>query len=387
LLTLASGFIGVVSLILAAGFIDDILWQLSNSTIHSQLGHFQVFAAGYLDAGRREPLSHTLADPRGAVAALRAIPGVVTVGSRLSFPASLSNGRADIAVAVEGIEPPAVARIGTVVTTIAGTPLEGTGSPAVEAGAGVAAALKLHPGDSVTLLAATQAGALNTIDAPITGVFRSPFKDYDDRFVRMPLGDAQELTGTRSVNSLVVLLDTDVSINDALMQARRALPPARYDVRPWWELADFYTATEALYRRQFFVLLAIVSAMVLLGVTNSINMSLHERQAEFGTVRAMGYGARAVFRQILAESALLGVVAAMLGLIVGALLAWAISAIGIPMPPPPNSEIGYSATIRLSASKLALAACAGVFACLAGAVVPAARLARMPIVDALRRAT
>ena len=46
LLTLASVGFGVASLILAAGFIDDILLQLRDATIHSQLGHFQVFAPG-----------------------------------------------------------------------------------------------------------------------------------------------------------------------------------------------------------------------------------------------------------------------------------------------------------------------------------------------------
>src|SRR4029077_9117713 len=113
-----------------------------------------------------------------------------------------------------------------------------------------------------------------------------------------------------SVNSLAVLLAPDADVEPALAAAKRALPSARYDVRPWWELADFYQGTASLYRRQFLVLLIIVSLMVLLGVANSINMSLHERQAEFGTVRALGYDASDVFRQILVESSVLGAAAA-----------------------------------------------------------------------------
>ena len=86
LLTLASVGVGVVSLILAAGFIADILFQLRAATIRSQLGHFQVFASGYVGAGRRELLAHTLVSPREAIAVLCAIPGVVAVGARRSFP-------------------------------------------------------------------------------------------------------------------------------------------------------------------------------------------------------------------------------------------------------------------------------------------------------------
>jgi len=386
LLTLASVGFGVASLMLAAGFIDDILAQLRDATIHSQLGHFEVFAPGYVDAGRREPLAHTLADSRTAIAALRAIPGVTTIAPRLSFSGLLSNGRTDATVSVEGIDPVAEHAIGTAVTTIAGNPLGAVSGPAVVVGDGLAHTLNLRVGDSVTVLASTRDGALNTLDAPVAGVFRSPFRDYDERAVRISLRDAQDLVATDSVNSLAVLLRSDASVDEAVAAARQALPAARYDIRPWWSLADFYEATASLYRRQFVVLLTIVAVMVLLGVANSVNMSLHERQAEFGTVRALGYGAGAVFRQIIVESALLGVAAALAGIVLGLLLAWGISAIGIDMPPPPNSDVGYRAAIRVSFPNVALAAAIGILAAVIGAVLPARRLARMPIVDALRHA-
>jgi len=386
LLTLASVGFGVASLMLAAGFIDDILAQLRDATIHSQLGHFEVFAPGYVDAGRREPLAHTLADSRTAIAALRAIPGVTTIAPRLSFSGLLSNGRTDATVSVEGIDPVAEHAIGTAMTTIAGNPLGAVSGPAVVVGDGLAHTLNLRVGDSVTVLASTRDGALNTLDAPVAGVFRSPFRDYDERAVRISLRDAQDLVATDSVNSLAVLLRSDASVDEAVAAARQALPAARYDIRPWWSLADFYEATASLYRRQFVVLLTIVAVMVLLGVANSVNMSLHERQAEFGTVRALGYGAGAVFRQIIVESALLGVAAALAGIVLGLLLAWGISAIGIDMPPPPNSDVGYRAAIRVSFPNVALAAAIGILAAVIGAVLPARRLARMPIVDALRHA-
>jgi len=304
----------------------------------------------------------------------------------LSFSGLLSNGRTDATVSVEGIDPVAEHAIGTAMTTIAGNPLGAVSGPAVVVGDGLAHTLNLRVGDSVTVLASTRDGALNTLDAPVAGVFRSPFRDYDERAVRISLRDAQDLVATDSVNSLAVLLRSDASVDEAVAAARQALPAARYDIRPWWSLADFYEATASLYRRQFVVLLTIVAVMVLLGVANSVNMSLHERQAEFGTVRALGYGAGAVFRQIIVESALLGVAAALAGIVLGLLLAWGISAIGIDMPPPPNSDVGYRAAIRVSFPNVALAAAIGILAAVIGAVLPARRLARMPIVDALRHA-
>jgi putative ABC transport system permease protein len=384
LLTLVSICVGVASLVIAAGFIEDLLSQLRESTIHSQLGHLQVFAPGYVDSGRRDPLAHTLENPALTATTLRAIPDVAIVGGRLTFSGLLSNGRSDVPVMIEGVQASVETRIGSAIAMVAGTPLNSAGASGIVIGEGVASSLKLRQGDPVTLLASTREGALNTFDTRIDGVFRSPFKDYDAHAVRMNLADAQSLVNGDILNSIVVLLRNTSSTDAALEAARHALPTSTYDVRPWWELADFYVSTESLYQRQFLVLQVIVALMVLLGVANSVNMMLHERRAEFGTVRALGYRAGSIFTQILLETALLGAAGAIAGVALGIVLGSIISAVGIDMPPPPNSDVGYTATIRLTGWNLLTAAGSGVLAAIAGCIFPARHLARMPIVEALR---
>ena len=58
----------------------------------------------------------------------------------------------------------------------------------------------------------------------------------------------------------------------------------------------------------------------------------------------------------------------------------------IPMPPPPNSEAGFTAAIRIVPAALAVAFVLGVLATVVAALLPARRLARVPVVEALRRA-
>lgn len=121
-----------------------------------------------------------------------------------------------------------------------------------------------------------------------------------------------------------------------------------------------------LYDRQFGVLRLIILLMVLLSVANSVNMTLFERTREFGTLLALGDKPRTVFQLIMTESALLGVFGAGLGIAVGCVAAWGISAIGIPMPPPPNANIGYVAYIRLIPLEVFFAGAIGLTAtCLA----------------------
>ena len=124
--------------------------------------------------------------------------------------------------------------------------------------------------------------------------------------------------------------------------------------------------------------------MVVLSVANSVNMSVFERIGEFGTMRALGDRAGRVFRLIVTESALLGSIGAILGVAGGVVLATAISAVGIPMPPPPNGNVGYTAIIRIVPSVLAMAFTVGLAATLLAALLPALKVSRVPVVDALR---
>ena len=124
--------------------------------------------------------------------------------------------------------------------------------------------------------------------------------------------------------------------------------------------------------------------MVLLSVINSVNMTLFERTREFGTMRAIGDRSDWVFRLIMIESFWLGLIGGLLGMILGCLAALGISAIGIPMPPPPNANLGYTALIRLDATSVLFAGAIGFIACVLAAIFPARRAAKADIVEALR---
>jgi putative ABC transport system permease protein len=84
------------------------------------------------------------------------------------------------------------------------------------------------------------------------------------------------------------------------------------------------------------------------------------------------------------ESVLLGLIGAVLGIVLGCVAAWIISAIGIPMPPPPNANIGYTAYIRLVPLEVAAAGGIGFIATCLAAILPARKASRMKVVDALR---
>src|SRR5690606_16767919 len=163
-------------------------------------------------------------------------------------------------------------------------------------------------------------------DFEVVGIFQSFSKDFDARAVRIPLAAAQELMYTAGANVLVTTLHRTEDTDAAMAAIGALLDPTQIEARSWRQLSDFYDQTLQL----------IILFMVLLSVTNSVNMSAFERLPEFGTMQALGNRKRDVFRLIIAENLMLGLIGSTLGVVTGITLALGISAVGIPMPPPPN---------------------------------------------------
>jgi len=384
-LTLSVIVFGVAGLILTGGFVEDVFIQLQESTIHSQLGHLQIYRAGYSERGRRDPYKYMLDESRQITDKVAEIPHVSDVLLRVNFSGLANNGRADLNIIGEGVQPDKEARLGTVMTITSGRQLAATDAYGVLVGEGVARALQLKPGDYLTLLVSTIDGALNSLEVEVIGVFRTFARDYDNRAVRIPLAAAQDLVGTAEVHRVVVSLDATQETDVVAERLRQVFKPSEYEIKPWYEIADFYRKAVDLYRRQFQVLQLIILFMVLLSVTNSVNMAVYERTGEFGTMKALGDKQSDIFSLVIKENLLLGLLGAGLGVVMGVVLAWAITGIGIEMPPPPNSDIGYTAHIRVVPRVVAMAFGVGALATLLAALLPAYRVARLPVVEALRK--
>ncbi|MXS85042.1 ABC transporter permease [Nitrosomonas sp. HPC101] len=385
LMTLAAIIAGVAGIILAGGWVHDIYTQLGEALIHSQSGHLQVYRQGYFAAGSRSPEKYLIESPQSLQQSIASEEGVEQVMARLNFSGLLNNGKSDLPIIGEGVEPDPEAKLGSSVRIVRGQQLADKDTFGILLGKGVAQALQLQPGDPVTLLVNTLDGALNSLDFEVTGIFQSFSNDFDARAIRIPLAAAQELLGTDGVNALVVLLQRTETTDAVTTKLKQTLASSGMEIKTWVELNDFYKKTVELYKGQFGVLQIIILVMVLLSVANSVNMSIFERVGEFGTMMALGNRSSQVFQLIISENLLLGLIGGSLGVGVGILLALVISAIGVPMPPPPNADMGYTAHIQIVPSVLLLALIIGFTATVLAAILPARHVSRIPVVDALRQ--
>ena len=376
---------GVVALTLAAGFVQ---WNLNfgrESTIHSQLGHIQVFRPGFLDLGRADPFSYILAGKESQLAALRSHPHVRAVAQRLALNGLASHGDTTISFIGEGVEPAAERELSRSLRIVDGEDLESDDSRSVTIGQGLAANLGVKPGDTVVLLVNTRGGGINAVDARVRGVFVTIAKAYDDSAVRMPIELARQLLKTQGAHNWIVLLEDTSQTDTTIAALRSEFSDLGLEWVPWYQLADFYNKTSALFGKQVRVIEMIIAVIIVLSISNTMMRSVMERVAEIGTAMALGSRRRQILGLFLAEGLLLGVVGGVVGVAVGITLASVISWYGIPMPPGPGMTWGFEAGVLIEPAIVLDAVLLAVVATILASLYPAWKASRLAIVDALRR--
>lgn len=375
---------GVVAFLLAGGFIDWILLNMREGTIHSQLGHIQIVRPSYFEKGIADPYHFLLPSNSQEQATVSATPGLRTLSSRLAFSGLLSLNEGTVPFIGEGIDPELERPISSRINIISGHDLTDRKERAVLLGEGLAKSIGAMAGDTVVLLATAANGSATAVEVVVAGVFSTYSKEFDDNALRLPLDIARKLMRVDGATSWVVLLDDTDKTKSAVSFLSAGLPSEQFEVVPWSKLADFYNKTAVLFSKQVEVVKLIIGLIVILTISNTQTMSVLERTTEIGTSLAIGLRNSVIMQIFLLEGVLIGVAGGVFGVALGYLLAAVISAVGIPMPPPPGMAHGYTGEILVSLPLALDAIVLALTTTLLASLMPAWRASRMNIVDALR---
>jgi putative ABC transport system permease protein len=385
LLTVA---IAVVSLVLSDGFIQWVFWGMREATIQSQLGHIQVMRPGYLSAGAADPYAYLLPDNLPQLREIESTPGVKLVAPRLGVTGLISHGEITVAFVGSGVDPQKQkeAELSKALRITEGRNLADAAAKEVVLGRGLARNLNVQPDATIALLTTTPNGGVNAVEAKVAGTFVSTNQAYDDSTLHMPIDLAQSLLRVKGAHVWLVLLDDTERTDDYLAQFRDRFPMStnKLELVPWYSQADFYNKTVALFSQQMNVLRLIIGGIIVLSISNMLVMNVLERTGEIGTLLAIGFKRNKILRLFALEGLLLGLAGSALGLIVGYGLAELISTIGIPMPPPPGMEEGYTGKIRISLNVMMNAFLIAFITTSLAGLYPAWKASRLPIIDALR---
>ena len=178
-------------------------------------------------------------------------------------------------------------------------------------------------------------------------------------------------------NAVYVELADGVSIDEGKAAVQRVVD--RYDgpdVEDRSEYAASQTAGLDMFLGVIYVLLALAIIIALMGIANTLSLSIHERRRELGVLRAVGQTRRQLKAMVRDESVLIAVFGTVGGMALGVFLGWALVQVASS-----SSGVGvFTAPVARLAVILVVGAIAGVLA----GVRPARRAARLDVLDAVR---
>lgn len=319
-------------------------------------------------AGVSNRLTSSLAEDRASL--LAKVPGVDQVEGSLTDMVSL--GRESlIGIPLRGLPPDGFAVAHLLITS--GRALAPQDRGAVLLGVALASSLNKQAGDSLEI---------EGTQFPIVGVFQSS-NPFDSNSIVAPLADVQDLMGrpatvtefqiraSKAARSGAQLQELCRSI-EALEDAEHR--PLGFKAQPTHDFVE--TASEAkLSNAMAWATTAIVLVLSLLGMLNTMLMSVIERTRELGLLRAVGWTRQRVMRMLLSECVTISLIAAILG----TAMAWIL-----------NRGLSGSATTsmfvppHLSAHAIAVGVGAALVAGIAGTVYPAYRAINRSPVESLR---
>ncbi len=205
-ITFLSIIAGMIALIVFGGFVEYSFWGLRESTIHSQLGHIQIFKKGYSEKGRSNPGEYLIKDFRSIEKKLYRLPEIELVTARLSFSGLISTGEKTLTCKGFGVIPEREKKLASFETLKEGSHLSAENKDEILVGVELKKSLGANMGDYLTILTTNSFGMINAGDLKLIGTGQSGSAEYDAVFVKIPLNAAQTLLDTQSIEKVVILL-------------------------------------------------------------------------------------------------------------------------------------------------------------------------------------
>jgi ABC-type lipoprotein release transport system permease subunit len=186
--------------------------------------------------------------------------------------------------------------------------------------------LGLAAGDDVSLLINTSGEQPDEATFTIRGLYDTGFPGFDEATIFLPLAKAQAFAQVGDRASAVVALLHDREEADAVVSALSAPELA---LLTWRDLNQLMVEGVQSAMGFLYMIYLIVMAIIAVVAANTLLMSVFERTREMGILAALGMKGRQIMMMFVLESATLGAIGVILGVLLGSLGVYYLATEGI----------------------------------------------------------
>jgi putative ABC transport system permease protein len=384
LVTFSAVFLSLVVVVALRGFLNGLHAAIWQSVVFGQTSALQIHRKGYLAAGDASVDLDLPADA-AFLAKISAIPGVKATAPRIVFGGMVTDGDRTTFALFDAIDPTSEIAVCPQRSEViaAGRALSSAGSAAAVFTPELALSTHARTGQTRALLASDRDGVLNGLDVILAGTYTEPGLPLPGRKVGfVPLEFARELLrmpGRATEIAIAVTDPEDAARMKPLLQA--AVGP-EFEVSTWHDVAAFVDDVIANQNFILRVIEALFLLVAMLGVGNTMLLSVYERTREIGTMMSLGVCRRHILQLFLVEAGLIALAGGTAGATIGVLSVAYAGAHGVVLhfPSIPRPVYIYP-TVRAGYVFGVLSLCT--FGAVTAAIFPALRGSRQRPVEAL----
>jgi lipoprotein-releasing system permease protein len=271
---------------------------------------------------------NSLADWQRVAARARENPQVVAAAPYVNAQGMLAFDAQVRGAIVRGIDPQREAEVADIGRHMVAGRLEALqpGEFGIVLGAELARALRVHPGERVTLIApqglVTPAGMVPRLKQfRVVGIFQVDHYEYDSALALVNLADAQRLYQLEDRVSGVRLKLVDLfESRNVARELYRAIGGDIY-ISDWTRShATFFKAVE-VEKRVMFIILTLIVAVAAFNVVSTLVMVVTDKQSDIAILRTLGATPASVMRIFMVQGALIGLIGTAAGVLGGIVLA------------------------------------------------------------------
>lgn len=339
--------LGLMLLLIFDGMIKGSDQAIFGNAIRLYGGNLQVHTLGFRTRANRLPLI-PLTNADAVIQVVAEQSTVVTVTKRISTGGIASNHGNSVPVVITAIDPTIEAPLSLQAENITqGRFLTADDQDAIVIGKGMADRLQVAVGDRVNVLGRRKNESMRQHTMTVIGIYNLNMPDVEKSMLFMRLADAQTLYNLRDQATEAVIFLQAVGTENALMNTLQVLLP-NYEVDTWQSLRpEIRQALDTKLAFTSFIGL-IVLFIASIGILNLMMMAVFERTREMGVLAALGMKGGQIMGLFLLEGALIGLVGAVIGCLLGTLLVWSIAQVGIDI----SSASGMGEVMALLGNRL-----------------------------------
>jgi ABC-type lipoprotein release transport system permease subunit len=319
--------LGLILLILMDGFIKGSDEAIYGNAVRLYGGNLQIHATGFRAKANRLPLL-PVEDADQVVQIAMAHPEVMLASRRINTGGMINNRGESYPVTITGIEPSVEAPISLIAENITvGRFLQDDDEDMIVIGKGLADALEVGEGDRITLTGKRKNESMRQRTMTVAGVFDLGLREAEKGMVFISLTEAQSLFNLRDQETEVTISTYAVGNENVVIGDLQA-DLQDYEVDSWETLKPEIRQTMDV-KSQFTTIFGLIVVMIAcIGILNLMLMAVYERTREMGVLAALGMKGRQIMGLFLLEGAMIGVVGAAAGCILGWLVLLAINQAG-----------------------------------------------------------